>query len=163
MTCRGEGTWECVVGVKRHGTLTVVGRQRGHRRRKGLVGKHEGNSEALQMAETRVHHPVDFHLKALLTDGFPRHSSCIQAHKGCFEIFSIQQVKQPFKQMFICTLIFNHYLSLISRKIMTILKVDQLHKHKTRGFFVFVFCCRNVPTSASILQHRKCNPFKVVK
>lgn len=49
-----------------------------YQRRKESVGRREGNVEALQMAKTRVHHPVDFHLKGFLTDGFPR---CIQTLK----------------------------------------------------------------------------------
>lgn len=44
-----------------------------------VVGKHEGSTEALQKAKMCVHHPAGFHLKASLTDEFPRHSR--NAHK----------------------------------------------------------------------------------
>lgn len=51
-----------------------------------------GICEALQMSKPRVCQPVDFHLKALLTDGSPRHSRRIQAHKGPLQIYRLQQV-----------------------------------------------------------------------
>lgn len=74
--------------MEQHEALKREARQTWHRRRKGSVGKHEGNFEALQMAKTRVYHPVDFHLKALQTNGFFRHSSCVQTHVGPLQIYT---------------------------------------------------------------------------
>lgn len=66
--------------MRQHGALKRECRQQRHQRRKGNVGKHEGKFEALQRAKTRVYHPVDFHLKALLRDGYPRHSKKTSTH-----------------------------------------------------------------------------------
>lgn len=74
--------------MRQHGALKRECRQRWHHTTTGSVGKHEGNFEALQMAKIRVYHTVGFYSKALLTDGFPRHSRRIQTHKSPLQIYA---------------------------------------------------------------------------